>query len=44
MKLKIYNENTNQKKGVISQKFDFRPKKITRNKKQYYIIIKVSEL
>lgn len=39
---RMYYENINQKKGVITHKIDFRPKKITRDMKEHYIRIKVS--
>lgn len=38
----MHNENTNQKKGVISHKLDLRPKKTARNRKLHYITMKVS--
>lgn len=42
MKVKMYKENTNHKKGVISHQLDFRQKKITKNGKLHYITIRVS--
>lgn len=42
MKVKMYNENINQKRGVISHKLDFRPKKIIRNRKLHCVMIKLS--
>lgn len=42
MKVKLHHENTNQKKGIISHKVDFRPKKVTGDGKVHYIMIKVS--
>ena len=39
---KIILKNTNQKKGVLSHKADFRPKKVTGHGKEHYILIDMS--